>query len=149
MTAHVISFDEIYAPRRVELSYGIVVRLRAWLGRVHAPHVRIPAAVVVFIGDVGRVVARVFDRQIFTDRLSRNTAHDVDAELQAFAVHVIGKMLEPRPVRRRGKAVDGGKQAAILIHRKLGTWSVIVALRIGLVPLDVDDDVLPSVAGEI
>src|SRR5882724_450395 len=99
MAAHIVSFDEIHTPRRVQFGQGIVVSLRAWLGCVHTPHVGIPDAVIIFVSYVSGVILSSLDWRVLLDRLSRNTAHDVDAELQTFAVHVVSERLKATSIR--------------------------------------------------
>src|SRR5438477_9267499 len=94
MAAHVVGLDEIHAPRGVQLRKGIVVGLRAGLCGIHAPHVRVPAAGVVFVYDVGSTVLRAFNWCVLFDRLPGNSTHNVNAEFQAFAVNVLRKMRE-------------------------------------------------------
>ena len=149
MAAHVVGFDEVHTPGCIQFSNGIVVRLRAGLGRVHTPHIGIPAAVIVFVGDIAGVISRAFDRRVLFNRLPRNAAHDVNSKFQAFAVDVIGERLESLAVGRGGKAIHGGQQAAVFIHRQLRAGSVIVALGVRLVPLNIDDNKLPAMARQI
>jgi stage V sporulation protein SpoVS len=77
--------------------------------------------------------------------LPRNAAHDVDAELQAEGVNVVGQRLEAFAIRRRREAVDGRDQAAVLVHVEMRLGIVPEGARVGLRPLDIHDDVLPAV----
>ena len=149
MAPHVVSLDEVDAPRCVEFRNRIVVSLGSRLRRVNAPHVRIPAARVAFIRNVSSVKGSALDRKVTGDRLPWDPAHDVNSELQALAVHVVRQRLETRTVCRGRKPVHGWHQAAELVHGKRGPGLVVVSLRIRLVPLDVDDNVLPPIFREM
>ncbi len=83
------------------------------------------------------------------NRLARNAAHDVDAELESLAMHVIGERLNPTPFFADGKPILRRQQAAPGIHRELRALAIIETPRLRLIPLDVHDDVLPSVTREL
>ena len=73
----------------------------------------------------------------------------MNAEFQSLAVNVVGQRLETSPVCGRWKSIERGNQAAIFVHRERRAGLVVVPLRVWLVPLNVDDDVLPSVLSEM
>ena len=83
------------------------------------------------------------------DGLARDAPHQVDAELEALAVHVVRERLKPCAVGSGGEAVDSGQQAAPFVHHELGVPPVVVAGGIRLIPLDVHYDVLPPVGLEV
>src|ERR1035438_135580 len=88
-------------------------------------------------------------RSIALHCLPRNSAHDVNAKLQSLAVNIIRQRPESLAIRGRREAIDGRQQATVLIHGQRSAGFVIVSLCIRLIPLDVDDNVLPSVLREM
>ena len=78
----------------------VVPLLGARLLDVDAPLVLVPVAEVDLVGDVGGPVGRALDGRVPLDGQARDAADDVDAELQALAVDVVGQRLEAAPAGR-------------------------------------------------
>jgi hypothetical protein len=60
------------------------------------------------------------------------------AKTQAHGVDLTGQRRKALAARAGGKAVGGGQQAAMAIHRGHGLGVVIIAGGAGIIPLDVD-----------
>ena len=141
----VVALDEIDAPGGVQAEdTGIVVR-GGFRIRPGAVHVRIPGADVVGIGRVPAAPFAVLDGQLPLGGFARDAAHDVDAEFQPQAVYVIRQRPEALPVLRGRETVDGWLQPAPAIQGERGERRVGVVDGGGLIPLDIDHDVLPAV----
>ena len=86
---------------------------------------------------------------VLVDRLTRDAAHGVDAELEAEVVDRTGEWPEPLATSRRGKAVDRRQQPAESVHLEGDERPVDRGSGLRLVPLDVDHDVLPAVRSQM
>lgn len=82
-TADIVHLDEIHAPFPVELEQAVVVFPGALLLGVHAVHVSIPLAYAGSLGDLTGGSGSPLDRGIAVNRLARDSAHDMNAELQS------------------------------------------------------------------
>ena len=71
---------------------------------------------ILQVSDVLRARARAQDRQIALHRLARDTAHDVNPELQALAVDVISERFESAAAHRRRKPVRCRKRPPVIVH---------------------------------
>ena len=57
----------------------------------------------------------VGDGKILLNDLAGNSAHDVNAELEALRVHPVGERLETGAIRRRREAGRRGNQQAVCV----------------------------------
>ena len=73
-----------------------------------------------------------------------DAAEEVQAELQSPAVHVIGQRLEAPAFGGRGMFFYHWQEAPEGVHGDLRVRAVAEAARLELIPLDIDDDVLPA-----
>ena len=78
------------------------------------------------------------------DGLPGYAAHDMDAELEPEAVHESRKGLEARAAPGGGEALRRGNEAGPGVHLQRDVFAVFRGFGAALVPLDVDDDVLPA-----
>src|SRR5581483_3924397 len=89
--AHTVDLHVVHAPGGELVRPGVDELLRARPGVVDADHA---LAVVVLLrcrgGDVGGVVRGALDGRVAQHRLVRDAGRDVQAELQALGVHVVG-----------------------------------------------------------
>ena len=90
------------------------------------------------------VVRRALDRRVLRHRLARNSAHEVQAELQTLAMDIVGERLESAP-RSPRRETGWSPAAAAPTHpcTSFAPGPVIEARRVRLVPLDVDGDDTP------
>ena len=149
----VVALDEIDAPRRIHGDQVVVIRLRPGVPGAHAVHVGVPAADAGRVGQVGGRVGRAVHGQAAVRRRARDAAHDVDAELEAKAVHIVGQRAEaPAPGRGR-EARRVRLKAAVLVHGVVAEGDVLELRTAGPgvlgVPLDVNDDILPAIGLEL
>ena len=103
VVADAVDLDVVEAPVGVELEHGVVVGLAGCVVG-DAPVALVPWAGGLLIGCVGGVEAGAGDGEILRDYLAGNSAHDVDAELEALSVDPVGEGLESR-------IVGGGREA--------------------------------------
>ena len=145
----VVHLHVVHAPRREQLEDGVVVLLRARPRHVDAEHVRVPRTDALLVGDLIGAIRGALDGERRAHRLPWNAAHQVEAELQPQRVHVVGERLEAVATSGRREPVHRWCQPSELVHRQRRVSAVAVAACFRLVPLDVDDEVLPAVRLEL
>jgi len=109
----------------VEPDDGIVVRLGSGARHFEARTYRCSNGTRSTCWRSGGMDRGAFHRRVPRYGLPRNAAHDMNAELQAERVHIVGQRLKTLPIGRRGKPVDGRNQPAVFVH---------VEMRLGIVP---------------
>src|SRR5215470_13508765 len=119
MTADAIGLDQIDAPTCIESSNRIVVCLGRWLACVCSKVIRIPGTKIFCVGSLSSVVGRVFDGQIFLDRLLRNSTKNVNSKLQTKPMHEIGERLETGSFSRGGKPIRGRNVSPLIVETEL------------------------------
>src|ERR1700733_12887327 len=85
---------------------------------------------------------RSSDGQILLHRLARNAANNMKPELEAQRVDPIGKGLEPRSTRCRGKSIIRHQVSAGGIHHKSLRGALLS--RLPQIPPFIDHHILPS-----
>jgi hypothetical protein len=73
----------------------------------------------------------------------------MDAEFETLAVDVSGEWLKAMAVGGGREAVFSGNEAAVCVHVELSVWAITMRFGVWLGPLNVDDDVLPTMAFEM
>ena len=143
MVADAVYLDIVQPPSSILQQHGIVVGLP---GRIvpHAVIAIVPGASLRSVARVSRVKARPRDGQILPDHLLRNSAHNMDAELQPLGMNPVGQRLEPRSIRRRGKAVRGRNLNSVAV-KDIFPCLQLVGEGVLHVPPLVDHGVLPAV----
>ena len=115
---HVVDLHEVDPPRGVLRENRVVpglARRRDRRGAVDAPHVRVPWTRIAGVAGRGRGRGwgRSHNGRIGRDRLARNAAHDVDAEVQPHRVDLVRQWLQPeRSGRSRRWKLRGRRQQA-------------------------------------
>ena len=144
--ADVVHLDEVHPPGGVQLEDGVVIGLGPGLRGVDAVHVRVPPADGVGRGNLVAGGVRPQHRQVLVHRQPGHPPHDVDAELQAQVVDLLGDGAKTLALPGGGEPLRGGEESAVLVHGKPGEGHVVGALLpgVGLAPLDVADHVLPA-----
>ncbi len=146
---HVVGLDVVHAPGGELPRERVVVGAPARVGVVDAPVVVDPGGDVLAVGDLRRGVLAAPHGRVGRDGLAGDAAQDVEAELQAQGVHVVGQGLEARSAGRGGEAVRGRLGDAVPVEAEVGARVVPARPRGRVVPLDVDDDVLPAEVGHV
>ncbi len=140
----VVDLDEVESPLGELLEHGIIVFLRAGFAHVHAVHVLVPRAGTAHVHDVLRVVVRALHLRILADRLTRDAAHEVHADLQAAFVHVVGERLQALAVLRGRETFGGGDEAAVFVHGERVADVALESLLVVVVPLVVNHEDVPA-----
>ena len=150
----IVTLDEIHTPVRVHAEQGIIIDLSGHgavlPGRaVNAVHIRVPGAHGIGQGDLvtGQVAAE--DRQVLMGGHAGKTAHDMDAELETEAVHILGQRAESGPVSGGRKTVFSRLETSVCVHAQRGKGDILVRGCAGLIPLNVHDNVFPAVLFEV
>jgi len=138
---NVVAFDEVDPPIGVQLNDGVVIGLSFRLGGVHAIHVGVPGTDRAGDGNILGSDVGTINRQVFLNRFLGDAPHDVDAEFQAFGMYVISQRLEAHTVGGRGEFLESWCQSSVFIHGQRSSWPVVMAFRLGFVPLDVDGQI--------
>ena len=147
----VVYLHEVHPPLGIQLEAGVIVFLGPRLAVVHLVVVAEPRAGRVVAGNhVAGDAVCAFHRELLLCRHFGQAAHQMDAELQPLAVHVVGQGTEAHAVGGGGEAVERGGIAAVLVIHVDGIGLVVAA---GLVvlhePADVHHHVLPAVGGQM
>jgi len=84
------------------------------------------------------------NRCVLLDSLSWYATHEVDAKPQSLLMNVIGKWLKSMIAISRWKLGCSRYQSTVSVHSEFRSWSVIVSLSMGFVPLNVYREQVPS-----
>src|ERR1700728_2630547 len=87
---------------------------------------------------------RACDGKIGVDNLARNSAHDVNAELESLRVNPISERLESCAIGCRGIAGGIGNEETTAVEKILLLLERMAG-GIAHIPAFVDDDVFPSI----
>src|SRR6185295_12361128 len=96
VAGQIVDLHKIEAPRRPLICDRVVIFLSTRPRDVDTVHVVIPAAHTCGIGDVMSMERGAKNRRVLVVRGSGNSAHEMNPELQTFAVHVVGQRLKSK-----------------------------------------------------
>ena len=144
LPADVVALDKVHAPGGIEGKEAVVVFPCPILFRVHAVHVRVPAAYAVPCNVPGGCPGAQ-NGGPGVNCLPGNAPHDMDAEFQSQGVNILRKRPKAFPVGGGGESVLRRDQPGKAVHAQGGKGAVLKASRPGLIPLDVHHDVLPAI----
>ena len=144
----VVALDEVHAPGRVQPEDAVIVRPGAGGIAAQTVHVGVPGADGVGVGDLVTGAVAALDGQMAMGRHAGHAAHDMDAELEPEAVHIVRQGLEAGAVRCAGEAVHRRHQPPVGVHLQRREGDIGMAGGGGLIPLDVHHDVLPAKGGQ-
>ena len=143
--ADVIYLDEIDAPRSVQLEQRVVIGLCADGNGIKTVHIRVPGADRSRVSNITRMNIGTLDGYVFCNRLTRNAAHDVNAEFQSLAVNVVSNRFEAFSVCGGGKTIWGGHQTAVFVHAELSKGVIGGRICGRLRPLNIAYNVFPAI----
>jgi len=143
--ADVIYLDEIDAPRSVQLEQRVVIGLCADGNGIKTVHIRVPGADRSRVSNITRMNTGTLDGYVFCNRLTRNAAHDVNAEFQSLAVNVVSNRFEAFSVCGGGKTIWGGHQTAVFVHAELSKGVIGGRICGRLRPLNIAYNVFPAI----
>ena len=141
VVADAVHLDVIQPPARIELQHRIVISLSGFVV-LDPPVAVVPGTGIRGVRRVRRMKLRPRDGQILLDRLARNPAHNMNAELQPLLMHPVSQRLEARPVRRRWEAAGNRNLDSIRVQQ-IFLLSQIGSQGILHVPTLVDHRILP------
>ena len=145
LTGNVITFDKIYAPGGIQLKDAVIISPCALLMRIHAIHVAVPTADACSLRDLSCRLVRPQNRRILMNGLTGNAAHNVNAKLKPQRMYVFCQRCKALAAGRGWKAIRCRDQSGILIHAKLRKRAILMARRSRLIPLNVDNNILPAI----
>ena len=105
LMADVIHLHKIHSPVCIQLEDRVIIRLPCGGRRVNTVHIAVPAADRIRAGCLIRCRIGSKDRQPLMNCLSRNTTHDMDAELQPHGMNFVGDWSKTFSVCRRREPV--------------------------------------------
>ena len=145
--ADIITFDKINSPVRIHLNQRIVICLSC-RNVPNTVHIRIPRADRIRIRDLIRRHIRSEHRKMPEGCRSRNSAHDMNTELQTQTVDISRKLRKALSACCRREPVFRRLKPSVLIHRVVSKRNVLnfrpFRPRISGIPLNVDDHILVS-----
>ena len=150
-TGEVVYLHKVHTPFGIQFKARVVVLLCAGLAVVHLVIVAQPRAGGIVAGyHVAGDAVGAFHGQFLLCRNFGQSPHQMDAELQSLAVHIVGQGAETHPVGSRRETVERrGVTPPFVVH--VDGIGLVVPSRLVVLhkPTDIHHHVFPTVNGQL